>query len=55
MKQAIVHLLERLGGARPFSIASPKRAVALGLWWFLLFVLIWATIGRGTRFIYVDF
>lgn len=53
--KAIVELLERLSGARPFSTSSLPRAFALGAWWFVLLLLIWATIGRGTKFIYVDF
>jgi hypothetical protein len=29
--------------------------VALGLWWTLLFAAVFATVGRATKFIYVDF
>lgn len=51
----IIGLLEKIGGARPLRLRSPRAWVALGLWWVVLFALAYATIGRGTKFIYVDF
>ncbi len=32
-----------------------SRASLLGLWWAVLFALVIATVGRATKFIYVDF
>ena len=51
----IIELLEKLGGARPLRLRSPHRWVAVGIWWAILFAVAYATIGRGTKFIYVDF
>jgi len=47
--------LEVLGGARGISRPSAGRTVALALWWAVLILAVYATIGRGTKFIYVDF
>jgi hypothetical protein len=51
----IVGWLEVLGGARPVPLSSPWRAAALGVWWAFLLILVYLTIGRATKFIYVDF
>ena len=51
----LVTLLELLGGARPLGSLSNGRRIALGLWWSLLFLVICVSIGRATKFIYVDF
>jgi hypothetical protein len=51
----LVRFLEILGGARPISGRSSGRLIALGVWWFVLFLVVYATIGRATKFIYVDF
>jgi len=56
MMQRLASFLALLGGMRP-----PRRprgvpgAVALGVWWVVLFALVYATIGRASKFIYVDF
>jgi hypothetical protein len=47
--------LEVLGGARPPARRTRPGAVAWGLWWIVLFLVLFATIGRATKFIYVDF
>jgi hypothetical protein len=51
----LVAFLELLGGARPLGGVTGSRRIALGLWWCVLFFVICATIGRATKFIYVDF
>ena len=51
----IIELLETIGGARPLRLRSLRGWVVVGIWWAFLFVLAYATIGRGTKFIYVDF
>jgi hypothetical protein len=51
----LVEWLEKLGGARSMRLRSAGSWLALGLWWALLFGLAYATIGRATKFIYVDF
>jgi hypothetical protein len=56
MLKRLVELLDVLGGAtRPSTPPTPTRAVLRGLWWFALFLLIWAFSGAKTKFIYVDF
>jgi hypothetical protein len=55
MIDRVVGWLELLGGVRPIPLSSWRRAVALGLWWALLLALVYLTIGRATKFIYVDF
>jgi hypothetical protein len=47
--------LEVLGGERPVAARGWWSGVILGAWWALLFLVIFATIGRATKFIYVDF
>ena len=47
--------LEVLGGARRPQRPGWLGALALGVWWTLLFVIVFATVGRATKFIYVDF
>jgi hypothetical protein len=51
----LVAFLELLGGTRPLENLSNSRRIALGLWWAVLFLTICASIGRATKFIYVDF
>jgi hypothetical protein len=53
--KGIVELLEQMGGARPMRLRSVRACLALGIWWAFLFAIVYATIGRGTKFIYVDF
>ena len=55
MISRLVAFLELVGGARPLRGVSAGRRIALGLWWCVLFFLICATIGRASKFIYVDF
>lgn len=47
--------LEVLGGARAPRRGTPGRRVAWGVWWAILFLLLFAAMGRATKFIYVDF
>lgn len=55
----MVERLERwsqiLGGSQPPPDRGWRGAVALGVWWAVLFAAVFATIGRATKFIYVDF
>lgn len=51
----LIGFLELLGGARSLGNLSNGRRIALGLWWALLFLVICVSIGRATKFIYVDF
>jgi hypothetical protein len=48
---------ELAGGSRQPPSSWDRRDIALlrAGWWILLFLLIWAFAGRGTKFIYVDF
>jgi hypothetical protein len=55
MKRILITWLERLGGVRPFQLGSRRAWLALAVWWFVLFCAVYTTIGRGTKFIYVDF
>jgi hypothetical protein len=55
MISRLVTFLELLGGARSLGNLSNSRRIALGLWWALLFLVICVSIGRATKFIYVDF
>ena len=55
MMARLVEFLERWGGARPLGSLSTGRRIVLGVWWAVLFSIICATIGRATKFIYVDF
>jgi hypothetical protein len=48
-------LLELLEGLRAPAREAGWKGVALGLWWMVLFLVVFATIGRATKFIYVDF
>ena len=52
---AIIEMLEKIGGARPLRLRSLHGWMVLGIWWAILFAVAYATIGRGTKFIYVDF
>jgi hypothetical protein len=53
--QMVMAALETIGGARPIDRTGVGWAVALGLWWAALLLLILAFAGRATKFIYVDF
>jgi hypothetical protein len=44
-----------LGGVRPPRRRTLITGVLLGVWWVVLFAVVFATIGRATKFIYVDF
>ena len=55
MKERLIRILEFLGGARQIPLTSWRKAVLLALWWATLLLIVYATIGRTTRFIYVDF
>jgi hypothetical protein len=53
--RALMAWLEVLGGARAPAKSTPLGAIARAFWWAVLFVIVFATIGRATKFIYVDF
>ena len=53
--QRVMVTLETVGGARPVDRTGVGWAIALGLWWTALLLLILAFAGRATKFIYVDF
>jgi hypothetical protein len=53
--RTLARWLETLGGARPLRMTAGWRMVALGCWWAVLFLIVYVTIGRATKFIYVDF
>jgi hypothetical protein len=55
--RALRAALEILGGLREpkGGSASTWAGVALGVWWTLLLVVVIASIGGATKFIYVDF
>jgi hypothetical protein len=53
--RALRAALEILGGLREPKGGSTLAGVALGLWWTLLFVVVIASVGGATKFIYVDF
>ena len=55
MIAALRSWLEVLGGARAPARPTRLSAVAWGVWWIVLFVVVYATVGRATKFIYVDF
>jgi hypothetical protein len=55
MIRLLIEWLEVLGGARVSAKDSPLRHVVRGVWWVVLFAVIFTTIGRATKFIYVDF
>jgi hypothetical protein len=55
MTARLVAFLDLLGGARSLAGLSTGRRIALGIWWCVLFLVICGTIGRATKFIYVDF
>ena len=55
MRRRIVEAFEVLAGWRAPSRPSWLTGVALGCWWFFLVLVVFATIGRATKFIYVDF
>jgi hypothetical protein len=47
--------LDLLQGLRAPTRRSGWAGVALGLWWSILLLIVFATISRDTKFIYVDF
>jgi len=49
--------METLEGYHPFSGLEDSRwkSVALGVYWLSLFLLTLSFLGRGAKFIYVDF
>jgi len=49
--------LELLGGTQPLpdAVHTGTGRLALGLWWALLLLAVFAFVGRGAKFIYVDF
>jgi len=56
--EKLIYFLETLSGCHPI----PRRFkthyfanVLIGLWWSGLFLLVWAFVGRGAKFIYIDF
>jgi hypothetical protein len=58
LAKALARALEIVGGAEPLPAALARRLVvrvALGAWWALLFLVVLAFAGRGTKFVYVDF
>jgi hypothetical protein len=56
MMERLRYWLEVFGGARPApGPRAPLRSLAIGVWWFVLFLVVFATIGGATKFIYVDF
>ena len=55
MRQGLRAALEILGGMRTPAKRPVWAGVALGLWWTFLFLVVLATMGGATKFIYVDF
>jgi hypothetical protein len=55
VKAWIQGALEVLGGLRLPAGRPGRTGVALGLWWTFLFLVVLATMGAATKFIYVDF
>jgi len=53
--KSIAEWLALLGGVRPPRRRTLVGSLLLGIWWAVLFALIVATIGRASKFIYVDF
>jgi hypothetical protein len=53
--EVIVRWMELLGGVHPPRRRTPVAYIAWGIWWAVLFLAVFATIGSATRFIYVDF
>jgi hypothetical protein len=51
----LVQNLETLGGARGVQSSTRRGWILRGLWWAILFTIAYLTIGRNTKFIYVDF
>ena len=52
----LTKILDEMGGAvPPSSSVTLARAVLRGLWWCVLFLLVWTFSGGKTKFIYVDF
>jgi hypothetical protein len=55
MTRLVADWLALLGGARAPRRRTLGGSIALGIWWAVLLALVLATIGRGSKFIYVDF
>ena len=55
MRAALSAALEVLGGLRAPTRRPFWGGVVLGLWWSFLFLVVLATMGGATKFIYVDF
>lgn len=53
--KTVMARLETIGGARAVEGTGLGWAIALGLWWAALLLLILGFAGRATKFIYVDF
>lgn len=51
----LILLLESMSGAHPLRLTGRLGWIGLGIWWAILFLLVYVTIGRSTKFIYVDF
>ena len=55
MIRVLADWLAWLGGVRPARRHTLAGSLALGIWWAFLFAVVLATIGRASKFIYVDF
>ncbi len=55
MRAALLAALEVLGGLRAPARRPVAAGIVLGLWWSFLFLVVLATMGGATKFIYVDF
>jgi hypothetical protein len=55
VRAALLAALEVLGGLRAPARRPLASGVVLGLWWSFLFLVVLATMGGATKFIYVDF
>jgi hypothetical protein len=53
--RAALGILEILGGLRAPARRPLAAGIVLGLWWSFLFLVVLATMGGATKFIYVDF
>ena len=55
MREALRAALEVMGGLRVPARRPAWAGFALGVWWTFLFLVVLATMGGATKFIYVDF